>query len=385
MHPMIERYATRYASLSTLVVGCAGAGATLVFGRAGWPSIVFAILLIAVAIIATRLAGETGRSDELLQQELSDRQIFSEALASVWTAQIEMSRKQSETAVSALASRFSAIVERVEQSVRETNDASDAMKGDAGLIGIFSQSERALGDVVTSLHDAAASKSEMVDKVREMTSVVSELEGMAQEVAAIAAQTTLLALNAAIEAARAGAAGRGFAVVAKEVRLLSMQSSETGARISQKIKTISERVTQTCFIAEESVRVDSQATRTSQATIERVLGDLRGVTDSLAHSSARLRDDSLGIQREIGESLVQLQFQDRVSQIMSHVKTNIQRFPAVLAEHRDAFQSEGDARRLTADALLHELQSSYAMKDEHVAHIGDIHATPVADDDITFF
>jgi hypothetical protein len=64
-----------------------------------------------------------------------------------------------------------------------------------------------------------------------------------------------------------------------------------------------------------------------------VLSSLRGVTDALVQSSDLLQRESAGIQAEVGDALVQLQFQDRVSQILSHVQQNIARLPSYLDEH----------------------------------------------------
>jgi len=66
----------------------------------------------------------------------------------------------------------------------------------------------------------------------------SRLEGSIKDIAEIVAkidqiarQTNLIALNAAVEAAHAGAAGSGFSVIAGEVRMLSARTSEATAEI----------------------------------------------------------------------------------------------------------------------------------------------------------
>nr|WP_284700763.1 methyl-accepting chemotaxis protein [Robbsia betulipollinis] len=302
-----------------------------------------------------------------------------------------MSRTQSEEAVSALSGRFAAIVGRLDQSAREAERES-AHTGQAGHAGsgtdathVFQQSENALSGVVSSLHSATASKAEMLEKVRGMNDFTVELQQMAKEVAGIASQTTLLALNAAIEAARAGVAGRGFAVVANEVRMLSLQSSETGRRIAQKVGVISERVSEACTIAEAAARAEATAIVASEQTIEQVLADLRQVTETLAAASERLRAENIGIKEEIDASLVQLQFQDRISQIMSHTRANIERFPLFLASNRQLYRDSGEPAPLEASQLLAELQRSYAMSDEHAAHGGSVKRAPAQDSEITFF
>ena len=156
---------------------------------------------------------------------------------------------------------------------------------------------------------------------------------MAADVAAIAAQTNLLALNAAIEAARAGDAGRGFAVVAREVRMLSSRSADAGKQISEKVDLINTAIMSACHAAQESIEQEDKSMQTSKSIIHSVLHNLNGVTGALVESSNLLKTESIGIQSEVGEALVQLQFQDRVSQIMTHVKQNIELLPRVLEDN----------------------------------------------------
>jgi methyl-accepting chemotaxis protein len=286
-----------------------------------------------------------------------------------------------ETAVVALVERFSSIVVKLGQAL----DASGAARNHEGgnLVDVFAASEKELRSLLDMLASAASSKQQMLSKIEGLQQITEQLQKMAADVASIAWQTNLLALNAAIEAARAGEAGRGFAVVASEVRTLSNRSADAGKHIAQQVGQISAAIDATCKAAGQSMREENCAVQASEQKIGGVLASLRGVTDALVQSSDLLQRESAGIQAEVGDALVQLQFQDRVSQILSHVQQNISRLPSYLDEH--ARQSSEAMQTIDARALLAELESTYAMAEEHSLHRSTPQPAPQQAEEITFF
>jgi len=374
----------------TLGLAVAGALGTVVAGWSawGWYTVAWAVLLLGVAAWSVRErgfgAGSAG-SDTMIESYLESRARFGDTVIPVWTRHIENSRAQMEEAVSDLATRFSSIVDKLDNAVHSSDLAGGA--GGSAMTDVFAHSERQLGSVVASMKSAMASKHAMLAQIKDLERFTRELRGMAEGVASIAAQTNLLALNAAIEAARAGPAGRGFAVVAQEVRMLSGRSAETGKEISHRVNLISSAILAASQAAEQSSEAEDKSMQSAEGMIEAVLSEFRQMTDALAASSALLKQESIGIQGEVGEALVQLQFQDRVSQVMSHVRQNMERLPPLLRENRDLYVAAGQLAPLDPEPLMRELQKTYAMAEEHAVHSGARLAAPAAaaEDDITFF
>jgi methyl-accepting chemotaxis protein len=227
---------------------------------------------------------------------------------------------------------------------------------------------------------------DMLARVQGLDRFIVELQDMAADVAKIAQQSNLLSLNAAIEAARSGDAGRGFAVVAQEFRMLANQSGETGRRIAEKVAVINAAIVEASALVRDSVKQEDGSMANAEAAIGRVLGGFREITDALLRSSTLLKHESIGIKSEIHEALVQLQFQDRVSQIMSHLRTSIASLPGFLQQPAQRYAQSGDLVPLAPGALLDDLKDRYVMADQHVIHQGGtVQAGAATDTDITFF
>ena len=351
-------------------VGTLGAAAALVLSSVSLAGVMCAAALAACGALGgwliRRSAVQNAPRD--LQGLLEGFETFSGDVAPVWAGQIESSRGQMEEAIAALSARFANIVQQLSRTLDQSGGNGKKGAQDAAAASVYSHSQQQLQQLIASLREAMEGKAEMLSQIENLQRFVGELQDMAEGVSRIAQQTNLLAINATIEAAHAGERGRGFAQVAQEVRVLSRLSGETGQNITRKVSAIHAAIDATRSAAQVSQRQETVVLADSENRIAQVLDQFQNLTADLAQSADLLRTESRQIQAEVNDSLVQLQFQDRVSQVRTHVRDNIGRMPEVVRDHHARCAQEGRLEPLKSAALLQELEATYAMAGERAVH-----------------
>jgi methyl-accepting chemotaxis protein len=282
----------------------------------------------------------------------------------IWARQIETARRQTEDAIVALTARFAGTVNRLDKMLGSQDRQGTAHQAKEAT----RENESDLTLVVDALKAIQKSRDELATEIRTLAGYTDELRKMASDVESIAFQTNMLALNAAIEAAHAGTAGQGFAVVAHEVRNLSTAARDTGKRIAQKVGAVSDALVKIGSSSERLSERDDQAVKTSEDRIQSVLGRFAENASRLEHVAEESRAQSTQIKGEIAEALVQLQFQDRVGQILAQVVSTM----------NDVGTAQG------AQEHMQKMMRSYTTEEQRRNHQG-LATDDVAPQDVTFF
>lgn len=285
----------------------------------------------------------------------------------VWRRNIDGARLHAEQSVSALVESFAEIASQLDQALQS---ASQAPRLDAASIDHLLDSHRdELETLLASTRAITQLKDELLGGLSDLGGTLDQMSSLSKEVQTISRATHLLALNASVEAQRAGSSvaantGHGFAVVAQEVRTLADQSRQAGAALGRHLAQMQSKVQglrrhgQSADTTEDELRL--QAEQGARAVLHALLVGIEDV----ARSQRTLHEAGNQVQQEVEQILVNLQAQDRLSQMLISVTDDMQRLQHWL-------EGGPDEASQSANRWLDRLESTYTMEDMRSSH----HAT----------
>ncbi len=328
--------------------------------------------IAALEIRAGEVSSGRMRSEQTENYHEVMEKLFLEALP-VWRKQLVTVNDQLVTAIGSLSERFAEIAMNMDAikktQTSENGQTVNSVEGqDSGIHADAKDMMGRLRQVADALRDSLTMKNEAMQQIETLEQFTDDLRRMAEGVDKVAKQTDLLALNAAIEAARAGEAGRGFAVVADEVRTLAKVAEETGQNIIGKANDIQHHIGQTLSSAKVSAEKESRLLKESEESIEVVLDRYQIASDTLELTSTLLVNVSTDMTAEIQGIMADMQFQDRVSQILSHVENNIDFVSAQLRQGNIDTRKGSQPRLPDVEEWRRTMQAAYTTPEQHAIH-----------------
>jgi len=219
--------------------------------------------------------------------------------------------------------------------------------------------QTALSAFVGTAEKLGADSIVIAERFQGVRSQLDKVRGLIGQVNEINRQTSLLALNAAIEAARAGEAGRGFAVVADEVRKLAQRTESFSHEIGTLLRHVNESIVETGQVVTESASTDIGSARAAEANAEQLRRRMGDINRHAALQAERVNELSGAIHDTVMQSIVSMQFEDMVNQVLARVREQSQLMAhyvnGVFDAHRDVEQRDGVSRVTQRNEVLSRL------------------------------
>ncbi len=207
------------------------------------------------------MSGNLNGLVERLQKDFKGILHASESTASGAT-QLSVTSQEQRRASEEVATGAQVLKAALERNVGSIEQVRESLDQTGGQIG---QAALQVEGAVEATESGRAAAEESFQAMEEIKTVSDRIVKAVQLIQDIARQTNLLSLNAAIEAAKAGAQGKGFAVVAEEVRKLAERSGAAAREISAMIEETHEAV--------------GRGQETSRLTLEKLQVILSGILE----------------------------------------------------------------------------------------------------------
>ena len=264
------------------------------------------------------------------------------------------------------------------------------------FISIF---RKTLDDSVAKMLFVSKKALSMVYNMDDAIKNLHEIEKFSEKIQAITKQSNLLALNALIEASRAGEAGKGFGVVANEVKTLSAEIATLSENMRTRTDMIITSVVSGFEVLKEVATTDMSDNIQAKDTLESLMQGLVRQSEQSMQVMSESAATSRGMSDSIQGMIVDLQFQDRNSQVMENsvavIGHFLELFEDILSKEKALLQSgelvadeteiQKEVEALCGVIKLGEIRNRYRELLRREGVISDTTASAAPAEDIELF
>lgn len=209
-----------------------------------------------------------------------------------------------------------------------------------------------------STHEAATQLGRIDEHLAQITKQLAAIEQLA-------VRSRVVAMNGQIEAARLGKAGEAFMVVVEETKELSANATQTGTTIRDVVQKLVGELVDTSKKLKEQAVLDQERVNNSKQYATELLEGLEASHRSMTDSIQQTQSISQELGKDICKAVMGMQFEDRVSQRLSHISGSLdmltQRIEVCAGTEID------DDVAAQVERLLSDIASHFTMESERDA------------------
>jgi len=203
------------------------------------------------------------------------------------------------------------MAQSLDAMAQRSSDSSEVARNSVAIANTGGEKVRETINGMDTIRDQIQRTSKRIKRLGEST---QEIGDIVELINGFSEQTNVLALNAAIQAASAGAAGRGFAVVADEVQQLAESATHATRRIESLVQTIQTDTFEAVVSMESTISEVVSGARmaedagTALEQIESVSSDLSTLIDGIseeAHAQSAIATEISELMKRVQKISIQ--------------------------------------------------------------------------------
>ncbi|MFL9924402.1 chemotaxis protein [Herbaspirillum lusitanum] len=305
---------------------------------------------------ATSVAEGTSQHSTVVANE-AQAQALPELMSGVlpaWRGNVQLARSQTQEAIDNLTARFAGLHDRLGGALKLSQGGKNA-----DVLQVIQNAAMQLGAIAAALEDVLASRQGLLRKMDSLSHAHEEIRQLAQENEQLAGHT-------------------GVADLVSDERSwqeMAERSASNSRQIVAKSKAARQQIQAAISAASEIDSESGAVMDNSRTVIDQVVSDFRESALKLSGKVDQLQEENREVDQEICQILVSLQFQDRISQILDHVQSDISK----LHEALDGGHSLPPRAQWLAD-----LEQTYTTHEQRQMHSGR-QSAPVLHSSVDFF
>jgi methyl-accepting chemotaxis protein len=286
--------------------------------------------------------------------------------------QLKQTSKQIEDSVVGVCDSFQGIASRAQATVARATgflgNGGHSTSNRQSFEGLIDACSATLVKILNTTVEAGEVSRRAIERIEEMDKASQQISEALGQLDQITNSNRMLAFNARIEAAHAGTAGMGFAVVAVELAAATVKSRTVTAHVGELALNLRSLAQSTLQDLRNMNEKDAERVGQCRQEVDESLRDLQVAHSEMAAMLNGMTADGALLATDIGSAVRGLQFQDRISQRIAHVVSDLDTICARLKMHA--------GHVAPGAAAADEGFSAYTMQEEReVAGLGGAEAS----------